>query len=141
MSKETVYSEADKAAMHRLFNLMEDVNGNVIDLKVNISKNNVILKQHHVRSTNLETIVDKVRDALAELANKVAAINTNVKYLDKDISSIDKDIEPIKKHVKKIERWTNNLMGLPIILKLVFWCFIFVTSGIGCYNLVVKMLN
>jgi len=139
--KETKYSHADKQTMMKLFDLMENVNENVISankeitgLKVNVGQNNVILKQHHDRSTNLEEIVKKVKDALTELIKKVASINTNV-------TNIDKDLKPIKTHVTKIEKWTNMVLGVPLFFKLVFWGFVFVTSGFGCYNVIVKMLN
>lgn len=141
MDDKTKYSNADKATMMKLFDLVENVNENVISankeitaLKVNVGQNNVILKQHHVRSTNLEGIVEKVKDALTELTKKISSINTNVKR-------IDKDLEPIQKHVNKMEKWTNMAMGVPLFLKTIFWLFVFVSSGYGCYNVIVKMLN
>ncbi|NRA76859.1 MAG: hypothetical protein HRU18_01515 [Pseudoalteromonas sp.] len=139
--KQTKYSNADKHMMLKLFDLVENVNDNVslankeiTQLKVNMGKNNVILEQHHVRSTNLEGIVEKVKDALDEMVKKVSSINTNV-------SRIDKDLEPIEKHVTKVERWIAMVQGVPAFFKIIMWLFVFITSSYGCYSAIVKWLN
>ena len=138
---ETKYSNADRITMIKLFNLVENVNENIVyankeitALKVNVGKNNVILKQHHSRSTNLEGVVDKMKELLNKLIGKVDSINTNVNRMDEDLT-------PIQKHVIKIEKWTNMILGVPMFFKLVFWVCVFISSGYGCYNVIVKWLN
>lgn len=141
MTKNTRYSGADKDMMLKLFDLVENVNDNlgkvneeITGLKVNMGKNNVVLKQHHSRSTHLEGIVETIQKALTELTKKIASINTNMK-------NVDEDLKPIKAHVKKVNRFINMAEGVPLFFKFIFWSFIFVSSGYGCYNVIVKLLN
>ena len=131
----------NKQMMLKLIDVVENVNENMSSvkdeisvLKVNLGQNNVILKQHHSRSTKLETIVEAIKDAMAKITVKLEAINTNV-------NRIDKDLEPVEKHVKKVDRYLTIAEGVPLIFKLVFWLFVFTTSGYGCYNVVVNLLN
>lgn len=139
--KETRYSINDKATMMKLFDLVEKVNENVIsvnkeltNLKVNVGQNNIILEQHHARSTNLEGIVEKVKEALTELTKKIIAINTSVR-------SVDADLKPIKMHVRKVNRYITLVTGVPLFFKFLFGVFVFVSSGYGFYNIIVKWLN
>lgn len=140
-NKEEKYSSSENMTMMKLFDLVENVNENVISanneitaLKVNIGQNNVVLEQHHARSTNLEGIVEKIKEALTELTAKIISINTNV-------NSIDVDLEPIKKHVSKVDRYITLANGIPLIFKFAIGVFVFVSSGYGCYNIIVKLLN
>lgn len=141
MNDSTKYSNSDKDMMLKLFDLVESVNetlakvnDEVTSLKVNMGKNNVVLKQHHSRSTHLEGIVETVQSALAELTRKITSINTNVK-------NVDNDLKPIKEHVKKVDKYITIASGIPLFFKLIFWGFIFVSSAYGCYNVIVKWLN
>lgn len=137
----TKYNSQDKETMVKLFGLVENVNSNVIsvnkeitELKVNVAENNVILEQHHARSTHLEGIVDVVRESMNELTNKTVAINTNVK-------NIDNDLRPIKQHVKKVNRYITLVNGIPLVFKFIISLFVLTSSGYGFYSVIVKLLK
>ena len=135
------YSSTDKDMMLKLFDLVENVNDNlgkindeITVLKVNMGKNNVILTQHHSRSTHLEGIVETTQKVLMELTKKITSINTNMQ-------NVDEDLKPIKVHVKKVNRIITIAEGVPLFSKLIFWAFLFISSGYGSYKVVVKWLN
>ena len=115
----------------RIYDLIGGVKDELSEMKVTLAENTVIMKEHHKRSTRLETIVEAMKKPLEAITTKVLA-------LDKDIVAIGAVMKPVTSHVEKIDKILIRFSAVPMIMKLLLFLFGFATSGLGCYSLYVK---
>jgi t-SNARE complex subunit (syntaxin) len=117
----------------KLYNLVEKLFEKQEDMNVTLTKNTVVVNEHHQRSTKLEGVV-------ASLTDKLQSIEARVKSLDNEVKHIDGDIKPIKVHVEKMNRLTGFLDGVPFTIKMIVALFTIASSIFGIIQ-VIKELN
>lgn len=130
-------------------NVMNDnisgVKDAVSDLKVNIGKNNVILDQHHKRSTHIEGVVEVMHNILSEITSNLKEISGRVHRLDVEmkehVESTEAELKPIKKHVSSVQRFITVMSSIPSFFKILIGLVTLATSVYGLYEIIVKCLN
>lgn len=96
------------------------------EMNVVLTKNTVIMEEHHRKSGLIEI-------EQADLRALIATANTDAAKMEKSIESIEKDLKPIKTHVASVSNTMAFLSGIPMSIRVVGSIVIAVTSIIGCY--------
>lgn len=92
-----------------------------------LTKNTVVVNQHHQRSTNLESVVEKVVETLEKISVRLGLVESELK-------TVESELKPIKVHVSSVSKIVAFLFGLPAVVKFVGATFTTILAGYGLYK-------
>lgn len=126
-------SKSNDKKFEKLFDRQDQLFKRQDDMNQTLTKNTIVVEEHHIRSTRLENIVESMTTALNTLTNKIS-------LMDKDAETIKDELIPINEHVTKVNNilffWKNS----PQVIKAISSLFLLFTSGYGAYKILFEII-
>jgi chromosome segregation ATPase len=139
MSDEKLSKDVFEAHMTQIHKNMDAMNNNIVklferqdDMNVVLTKNTVVVKEHHARSNRFETVVEEISERFVELGNQFIELKTEVRS---NISDLEDDIEPIKNHVSQVSDFFGFIRTMPKFLKTIVLILTIASSSIGIFTI------
>ena len=121
-------------SLDRLTKLVEKLFDKQDEMNTVLTKNTVVVKEHHLRSNRLEHISETISKQVVAMGKQLT--ETIVK-----VSELYSDIQPIKTHVSEIDKTVGVIKGIPTVLKVILTVLMIATSSIGLFTIVKDIAN